>query len=383
MTISTARLPLALYLHIPWCVRKCPYCDFNSHQIDGCPDALGYVRALLDDLAFEAPLIGEREVSTVFIGGGTPSLFPPEVIQTLLLGVAQRINLAADAEITMEANPGTFEAAWYRGYHEAGVNRLSIGVQSFNDDALQALGRIHSSEQAHLAIGQALQSGFDSVNIDLMFGLPGQSLEQARADLAQAIGFSSGHISYYQLTLEPNTLFHRHPPVLPEEDLIAQMHEQGQTQLAAADYRPYEVSAYARADLQCRHNLNYWEFGDYLGIGAGAHGKLSSELGVRRRWRVRHPNAYLSGAGSAQAVSGERWLSEQDLILEFMMNALRLRAGFSLSLFESRTGLPFEKIAALISQAEKRELLLRDGDVFMTTEFGRRYLNELLEIFCL
>ncbi|PLY15704.1 MAG: YggW family oxidoreductase [Sedimenticola sp.] len=376
-------LPLSLYIHIPWCARKCPYCDFNSHQIEGCPDALGYVRALLVDLEFEVKLIGRRQVSTIFIGGGTPSLFPPEAIRTLLLGVAQRVDLAADAEITMEANPGAVEKEWFDGFRAAGVNRLSIGIQSFNDAALLQLGRIHNAEQACAAIEQAAKSGFDSFNLDLMFALPGQTPPQALEDLQLAIGFSPAHISYYQLTLEPNTLFHAQPPVLPEDDDSAEMQEAAQQLLSDAGYAQYEVSAYARAGKQCLHNLNYWLFGDYLGIGAGAHGKLSDAQGVRRRWRIRHPQAYLDAAGDPAAVAGERILARNDLILEFMMNALRLNQGFTTDIFHARTGISFREIEPLLDRALERKLLCMDGDKIMTTPDGQLYLNDLLEDFCL
>ena len=377
-----ATIPLSLYLHIPWCIRKCPYCDFNSHQTEGCPDAMGYVNALLRDLAHESVFVGDRSVSTIFIGGGTPSLFPPEAIRSLLLGVAQRVNLAEDAEITMEANPGTLEKDWYKGYREAGVNRLSMGIQSFHDDALRSLGRVHDSAQAAAAIEEATNAGFSSFNLDLMFGLPGQTLELAEKDIETAIAFSPAHISYYQLTIEPNTLFYTKAPALPDDDLIALMQESGQQKLAAAGYGQYEVSAYAKPGMQCRHNLNYWLFGDYMGIGAGAHGKLSSLDGVQRRWRVRHPEAYLQGAGTEDAVAGERLLSKDDLVLEFMMNALRLNDGFEVNLFERRTGIALMEIASTLTGLFDRELLVKMDDKILATDYGRLYLNEILGEFC-
>lgn len=374
--------PLSLYVHIPWCVQKCPYCDFNSHQIDGCPDAMGYVNALLRDLEFEVDRVDERRVSTVFIGGGTPSLFPPEAIRSLLLGIAQRVQLAADAEITLEANPGTLEKDWYAGYRVAGVNRLSIGIQSFSDDALRRLGRIHNAAQAEAAIDAAIKADFESFNLDLMFGLPGQTLAAAQRDIEMAIGFAPGHISYYQLTVEPNTLFHAKPPVVPDDDLIAQMQALGQQQLGAAGYAQYEVSAYAAPGKSCRHNLNYWQFGDYLGIGAGAHGKLSDPEVVWRRWRVRHPESYLRAAGSEEALAGERCLSQDDRVLEFMMNALRLNAGFEVELFESRTGISLMALEPALTGLRERGLLQSVSGRVVATDLGQRYLNDILEEFC-
>jgi len=379
MPFSTP-LPLSLYIHIPWCVRKCPYCDFNSHQIEGCPDAFGYVRALLADLELELPLAAGRRVETIFIGGGTPSLLPPEAIQTLLRGIGQRIGIAADAEITMEANPGALELERFSGYREAGVNRLSLGVQSFDDEALQRLGRIHDADQALRAIEAAQGAGFDSINLDLMFGLPGQDLQRAISDIEQAIALAPNHISYYQLTIEPNTLFHKRPPLLPEDDALLDIQEAGQRRLSAAGYRQYEVSAYARDGMQCRHNLNYWRFGDYIGVGAGAHGKLTdvTRQAVWRRWRQRHPETYMAAAGSDRAVSGEQRLGPDDLAGEFMLNVLRLNEGFELALFEARTGLSLEEIRPALEQAVGRGLLSLDDERAAPTGLGRRFLNDLV-----
>ncbi|MES9963478.1 MAG: radical SAM family heme chaperone HemW [Candidatus Sedimenticola sp. 20ELBAFRAG] len=375
--------PLGLYIHIPWCLRKCPYCDFNSHQTEGCPDAMGYVRALLADVELELPLVEGREVSTIFIGGGTPSLFPGDAIRTLLLGLGQRIPILADAEITMEANPGTYESGRFAAYREAGVNRLSLGVQSFNDHALGLLGRIHDAEQARAALAEACEAGFNSINMDLMFGLPGQDLETAVADVRQAVAVGVQHISYYQLTLEPNTLFHARPPELPDEDSIAGIQEAGQSLLGDAGYGQYEVSAYARQGFECRHNLNYWGFGDYIGIGAGAHGKLSlpGEGGVWRRWRQRHPLTYMDAAGTERAVSS-RQLDRDDLLAEFMLNALRLHNGFKTELFRTRTGLPLELLEPGLARAREMGLIEVGRERIVPTEQGRRFLNDLVSIFC-
>ncbi|MES9938337.1 MAG: radical SAM family heme chaperone HemW [Sedimenticola sp.] len=375
--------PLGLYIHIPWCLRKCPYCDFNSHQAEESPDATGYVRALLADLQLELPLVEGREISTIFIGGGTPSLFPPEVIRTLLLGVNQRIGISPDAEITMEANPGAFETERFRGYREAGVNRLSIGVQSFNDRALGMLGRIHDSDQARHALAGAMAAGFSNINLDLMFGLPGQDLEAALSDVRQAVDSGVQHISYYQLTLEPNTLFHAQPPKLPDEELIDGIQEAGQALLAGAGYQQYEVSAYAQPDRRCRHNLNYWRFGDYIGIGAGAHGKLTlaGSGEVWRRWRQRHPATYMDAAGTERALSA-RLLGAEDLLAEFMLNALRLHDGFDPALFGERTGLPLEVARPGLDQAREMGLLESGSERIVPSGRGRRFLNDLVSLFC-
>ncbi|MEW8044378.1 MAG: oxygen-independent coproporphyrinogen III oxidase-like protein [gamma proteobacterium symbiont of Phacoides pectinatus] len=376
-------VPLSLYIHIPWCLRKCPYCDFNSHRTQGCPDAHGYVRALLADLDLELPLTGGRRVETLFIGGGTPSLFPPEAILTLLLGVRRRVELAADAEVTMEANPGALEAGRFTAYREAGVNRLSLGIQSFDDEALKALGRVHDAAQARRAIGEAAAAGFDTLNLDLMFGLPGQDAGAAQRDLEQALAFAPDHISYYQLTVEPNTAYHRAPPALPPEDTLARMQEEGEERLEGAGYRQYEVSAYARPGRRCRHNLNYWRFGDYIGIGAGAHGKLTDapSQAVWRRWRLRHPGAYLDAAGGEAVLGGRQRLERDDLVAEFMLNALRLNEGFDLALFEAHTGLSRAVLAPRLAREEARGLLRLEGTQVRPTRQGRRFLNDLVSAF--
>ncbi|OOZ37835.1 radical SAM family heme chaperone HemW [Solemya velesiana gill symbiont] len=375
--------PLGLYIHIPWCLRKCPYCDFNSHETEGCPDAMGYVRALLADLQLELPLAKRREISTIFIGGGTPSLFPPEAIRTLLLGVRSRMAVVADAEITMEASPGTYESGRFEGYLEAGVNRLSLGVQSFDDRALGMLGRIHDASQARAAVTEAMAAGFDSINLDLMFGLPGQVLAGSEADVAEAIAFKPQHISFYQLSLEPNTLFYARPPKLPDEDHIIAFQEAGQSLLASAGYHQYEVSAYAQPGMKCRHNLNYWRFGDYIGIGAGAHGKLARvESGqVQRRWRQKHPVTYMDAAGAERAVSSRELIAE-DLSAEFMLNALRLRDGFEPELFEARTGLLLGQVEPGLLKAREMGLLEPGSERIVATDQGWRFLNDLVALFC-
>jgi putative oxygen-independent coproporphyrinogen III oxidase len=374
--------PLALYIHVPWCLRKCPYCDFNSHAADKSPDAEDYVRVLLSDLELELGHVQGRRIETVFIGGGTPSLFQPEVIQALLHGIGQRVELDPDAEITLEANPGTAEAERFQGYRQAGVNRLSVGIQSFDGTLLQRLGRIHDGDQAMAAVEMAESAGFERINLDLMFGLPGQSLEMALNDVERALSFGTEHLSYYQLTLEPNTLFAARPPRLPEEDLIADIQEQGHGRIRESGLQHYEISAFSRSGGECRHNLNYWRFGDYIGIGAGAHAKLSDPDGaVRRRWRVRHPDAYLASAGTDAAVAGERILGPGDLVAEFMLNALRLQEGFALELFRRRTGLELAVLEPALAEAVEMELVEIAGGRLLPTERGRTYLNDLIGLF--
>ncbi|TCS72698.1 anaerobic coproporphyrinogen III oxidase [Sulfuritortus calidifontis] len=372
--------PLTLYIHLPWCVRKCPYCDFNSHaQREGLPEAR-YVEALGRDLEAALPAIWGRPIEAVFFGGGTPSLFSPEAIDAILTRVRTLTRLNPLAEITLEANPGTFERERFQGYRQAGVNRLSLGIQSFNDDHLRALGRIHSAAEAVRAAEAALAL-FDSVNLDLMYALPGQSLDQAEADLRQAIALGSPHLSAYHLTLEPNTVFAAHPPALPDDELAADMQERVEARLLEAGYGHYETSAFARPGSHCRHNLNYWLFGDYLGIGAGAHSKLSFHDKILRQARVKHPEDYLRKAGSSDGVSEERSLRRSDLPFEFMMNALRLTEGFDSRLFQERTGLPLSQVEAELAEAEARGLLERGQERIRPTPTGRRFLNELLQLF--
>ena len=375
--------PLGLYVHLPWCLRKCPYCDFNSHALAGAVPAEAYVDALLADLEAEAPAVAGRTVETVFIGGGTPSLFPPEAVGRLLAGAAARVAMSADAEITLEANPGAADESRFHGYREAGVNRLSIGVQSFDARALHRLGRIHGPDDAVAAASAARAAGFRHVNLDLMYGLPGQTLDAALADVEQALALAPDHLSHYQLTLEPGTAFHARPPRLPDDDRIAAMLDGARRRLAAAGYRRYEVSAYARPGGRCRHNLNYWGFGDYLGIGAGAHGKLTDPVDgrIRRRAKQRLPRAYMAAAGGPGAVAEERLLTPQDRVLEFMMNALRLTDGVSLTDFHHRTGLATDRLQPALGRAREAGWLTADPDRLAPTPRGLDFLNDLLELF--
>ena len=371
--------PLSLYIHIPWCVRKCPYCDFNSHA---SPEALpeqDYTHALLRDLADELPLAAGRPLQSIFFGGGTPSLFSARAIGDILTGVNAAIDFAPDIEITLEANPGTAEQGRFSGYRAAGVNRLSLGVQSFQTEQLQALGRIHSGDEALRAVDMARRAGLDNINLDLMHGLPGQGVAGAEADLRQAIALAPEHLSWYQLTIEPNTAFHRHPPLLPVEDALADIQDAGEALLAGAGYAQYEISAYAREGRQARHNLNYWLFGDYLGIGAGAHGKLTREGGILRHSKTRLPQHYL--AREERFLAREEAVTAAALPLEFMMNALRLNAGFSQPLFEARTGQPWLQVAPRMEALRQRGLLEYDAGHWRCTLLGRRFLNDVLATF--
>jgi len=379
----TAPPPLSLYIHFPWCIYKCPYCDFNSHAIREDLPETAYIDALLKDLEQELPAIWGRTVQTVFMGGGTPSLFSAQAIDRLLSGVRARLPLSPDAEITLEANPGTVEQEKFAGYRAAGVNRLSIGIQSLNELHLKTLERIHSAEESIHAAETARRAGFDDFNLDLMFGLPGQTATQSCDDLLAAIELRPTHLSWYQLTLEPNTRFYAQPPVLPDNDTLWDMHNRGHTQLAAHDYTQYEVSAFAKAGRQCRHNLNYWRFGDYIGIGAGAHGKIT-DAGhgvVVRRSKQRHPQAYLENAGNDRCIAGQRNLTEAEIVFEFALNRLRLKQGFDLYEFETRCGLPGSRILPILQQASNDDLLLLDGSQVRHTDRGWRFLNDLLERF--
>ena len=369
--------PLALYVHWPWCVKKCPYCDFNSHESRGEVDEAAYLSALIADLEAALPQVWNRPVSSVFIGGGTPSLMRAETVEDLLAAIRMRLPLHPDAEVTLEANPGTAEAAKFEAFRASGVNRLSVGVQSFDNARLAALGRIHDSAEAHRAIDMAL-THFERVNIDLMYALPGQTLAGARQDIATAIGAGVSHISAYHLTLEPNTPFHHTPPSLPDEDLAADMQDMVEAELGAAGFEHYETSAFARPGERCRHNLNYWNFGDYLGIGAGAHGKLSNHEAIWREARHRSPRSYLDGAGRGEFVSTRQDVSRAELPGEFMMNALRLTDGFPVRLFTERTGLPLGVIEESALAARHDGLLeVVDGHMRPTPR-GRRFLNRLL-----
>ena len=374
--------PLGLYVHLPWCTRKCPYCDFNSHASSDIPE-VAYVNAVLVDLDHEIPRIAGRAIESVFIGGGTPSLFSVAAIGSLLDGIRARVGLAADCEITLEANPGSAEADRFAGYRGAGVNRLSIGVQSFDDAALQRIGRIHDARAAHRALDMAQAAGIERINVDLMYGLPGQSWQTAVADVEQALAHGVSHLSHYELNIEPNTLFHRFPPERPDEDAIWEMHTRSVALVEGAGLRRYEISAYARPGAECRHNLNYWRFGDYLGIGAGAHGKLTDGARgvVERSSKHRHPRRYLASRKPGEHEAERRRVAAAELPLEFMLNAARLLEGFSEDLFEARTGLAPATIAAPLGQAEARGLVdWRDGAIRPTAR-GTRFLNDFLLLF--
>ncbi|WP_428035024.1 radical SAM family heme chaperone HemW [Amphritea sp.] len=372
--------PLSLYIHIPWCVRKCPYCDFNSHAVRGEIPQQRYIDALMRDLEQELPGVQGREIATIFIGGGTPSLFDAPGIQQILSGIATRTPLSASAEITMEANPGTFEQARFAGFREAGVNRLSIGIQSFDSHQLQQLGRIHNRNDALHAASKAREIGFDNFNLDLMHGLPGQTPDAALADLQQAIDLQPTHLSWYQLTIEPNTEFFSKPPELPEDEALWAIQEQGQTLLEIHGYHQYEISAYSQPGRQSQHNLNYWQFGDYIGIGAGAHGKISwpQQNRINRRWKQRQPKAYMD---ALKPLSGEQDITPQERPFEFMMNALRLTHGVKSDLFSERTGIPLSAIQPLLEQCRRSGLMATDTAILAPSPQGRLFLNDLLEQF--
>ena len=374
--------PLALYVHLPWCLKKCPYCDFNSHatQPGGEFPETQYLAALCADLEASLPLIWGRRVISVFIGGGTPSLFSPAAIERLLSDIRARLPLEPGAEITLEANPGTFEAERFKAFRAAGVTRLSIGVQSFDDGALQRIGRVHDAAQAHAAVAEA-HAAFDTFNIDLMYALPGQTLALLEADLDTALAYAPPHLSVYHLTIEPNTAFALKPPVVPDEDLASDMLDLITSRTATAGLQRYEVSAFARPGHRCRHNLNYWQFGDYLGIGAGAHGKLSFAHRVLRQVRWREPAAYMGHALAGNAVSNQHEVARRDLPFEFMLGALRLREGFELAQFAQRTGLPLSSVQAALAQAESKGLLERDGGHLRPTVRGFDFLSDMQAMF--
>jgi len=395
--------PLSLYIHLPWCVRKCPYCDFNSHEAPGTLPESEYVDALIRDLEQDLPLIWGRPIVSIFIGGGTPSLFSAEALDRLFSGLRARLKLLPDIEITLEANPGTVEAGKFREFRALGINRLSIGVQSFQDAPLKALGRIHGGREAIAAAEAAHEAGFADFNLDLMHGLPGQTVDSGLADVRQAIALSPSHISYYQLTIEPNTLFHARPPALPDDELLADIEEGGQALLAEAGFSQYEVSAYAKAGQRCAHNLNYWEFGDYVGIGAGAHGKLTlpaeqfvlashpsgllPEAATRRgawlilrRARIKNPRDYQTHAGTPAAFAEEA-VAPRNAAFEFMLNALRLKAGFAPHLFQERAGIPLGLIREPLQKAEDAGLIDWGIQRIAPTPQGWRYLNDLMQHF--
>ncbi|WP_020679318.1 radical SAM family heme chaperone HemW [Marinobacterium rhizophilum] len=372
--------PLSLYIHIPWCVRKCPYCDFNSHAARGELPEAAYVAALMADLEAELADVQGRSIETIFIGGGTPSLFSAAAIHEILQGVAARTPIAAQAEITMEANPGTFEQERFAGFRNAGVNRLSIGIQSFSDTQLKALGRIHNADEAYRAVASARAIGFDNINLDLMHGLPQQDLAGAMQDLDTALSLQPDHLSWYQLTIEPNTEFNSRPPSLPVDEILWDIQEQGQDKLAAAGFAQYEVSAYARAGRQAAHNLNYWAFGDYIGIGAGAHGKLTRPADnlIMRRWKQRQPTAYMD---PVRRFGGENPIARDELAFEFMLNALRLVDGVPLNMLLSRAGISPDSIRPKLDRAVQQGLLEDDPAHIRPTRQGRLFLNNLLELF--
>jgi putative oxygen-independent coproporphyrinogen III oxidase len=393
--------PLGLYVHMPWCVRKCPYCDFNSHEMgkgviripiaapgqgQSAPAVLPeeaekeYVQALIQDLEAALPQIWGRRVHTIFFGGGTPSLFSAASMDTLLSAFRARLVLSPECEITMEANPGTFEAQKFRDYRQAGVNRLSIGIQSFNPRHLKALGRIHDADEARRAIDIA-QASFDNVNLDLMFALPEQTLEEARADVTAALAAGTTHLSFYHLTLEPNTVFYRYPPAIPDHDAAAEIHDLVIATVTGAGYAHYETSAYARPGRESKHNLNYWRFGDYLGIGAGAHSKISFPDRIIRNMRAKQPREYLRRVNEGIAVQEQNEVTRPDLPFEFMMNALRLTDGFVVSSFQERTGLPISAAEKPLAEAERRGLIERTHERIKPTGLGQRFLNDLLELF--
>lgn len=383
-TLQLAALPpLSLYVHFPWCLRKCPYCDFNSHEPAGGAGAIPqaqFLDALRADLEASLPLVWGRPVGSVFIGGGTPSLLSADGIERLLSDVRALLPLAPDCEITLEVNPGTFEAGKFAAFRAAGINRLSIGIQSFDDAKLAALGRVHDGAQAHAAVESA-QRHFDNFNLDLMYALPRQTLAEMQADVEQALRIAPPHLSLYQLTLEPNTVFAKYPPPLPDEDLAAEMHDWIERRTAEAGYRHYEVSAYAGDGRMCRHNLNYWRFGDYLGIGPGAASKLSFPHRIVRQTRLRQPDTYLRAAVSRAFVAESHEVARAELPFEFMLNALRLTTGFPLDWFTERTGLPLSAIEAALGQAEQRGLIVRDLRSAVPTEVGRRFLSDLQALF--
>ncbi|WP_158880232.1 radical SAM family heme chaperone HemW [Rhodanobacter sp. L36] len=380
--------PLSLYIHMPWCVKKCPYCDFNSHGLRSEPPPYAdYIDHLLADLDadrvdFAQALVG-RPIVSIFFGGGTPSLFAPELIERLLDGVRERLPFVDDAEVTLETNPGTVEHGNFDGYLAAGINRMSFGVQSFDDDKLKRLGRIHSSNEAEAAVKSAQDAGYRNINLDLMYALPQQTLQGALADVDHAALLQPTHISHYQLTLEPNTAFAANPPPLPDDDHAWAMQEACEQRLADAGYGQYEISAYAQPGRRCTHNLNYWHFGDYLGIGAGAHGKLSDAGNgqIHRRWKTRHPRAYMEAAGAVSRIGGDSTVEASERPFEYMLNALRLIDGVPMREFAERTGLPLERIGPALATACARGWLIENGEQLQTTALGQRFLNDVIASF--
>lgn len=375
--------PLSIYIHIPWCIRKCPYCDFNSHESKTAIPEQQYIDCLISDLDYTLPKIWGRRVYSVFFGGGTPSLFSARGIDTILAAVRARVTLDSEAEITLEANPGTFEAEKFRGFRDAGVNRLSIGIQSFNAAHLKALGRVHNDDEARRAVDIA-QHNFDNINLDMMFALPSQTFAECETDIDVALSFNTNHLSIYHLTLEPNTLFHRFPPLLPDDDIAADMQDMIEAKLSAAGLDHYETSAYAKPGKRSKHNMNYWQFGDYIGIGAGAHGKVSypdPARGITREARFKQPKNYMEKAALGLSNEEEKIVSVAELSFEFMLNALRINEGFANSLFVERTGLPISAISRELAKATALGLIERDHLYVKPTAKGRLFLNDLLELF--
>jgi len=381
MLTFTTPIPLTLYIHIPWCVRKCPYCDFNSHQVREDIRENHYIDKLIEDLDKDLSKIWGRRISAIFIGGGTPSLFSPESLDKLLRAIHSRLPFTTELEITLEANPGTVEQKKFEGFRQAGINRLSIGIQSFNDKHLKTLGRIHNSHEALNAIQSAKNAGFKNFNVDLMYGLPEQIETEAIQDLNTAIEINPTHISWYQLTIEPNTLFHHKPPSLPEDDIIWDIQNAGEKILSKANFKHYEVSAFSKKDFQCNHNMNYWKFGDYLGIGAGAHSKITdfSNNTVTRYWKTKHPKAYLDNKDSF--IAGEKILNNKDLFGEFMLNALRLRRSINTQLIFERTGLSLDIFIDKIKEAEQKEFIKFKNNIITKSKLGNKFLNNLIEVF--
>jgi len=375
--------PLSLYIHFPWCVKKCPYCDFNSHAKDAALPETDYINSLLADLDHELPLIWGRKLHSIFMGGGTPSLFSAEAMEQLMSGLRARLNFKPDTEITMEANPGTFEQHKFKSFNDIGINRLSIGVQSFNNKHLQQLGRIHDAKEAIRAIEVAHKAGFEKINIDLMYGLPSQTLGEAKGDLQMAMAMNPSHISHYQLTIEPNTYFHVHPPFVPDDERIADIEESCREMFAANGYDRYEISAFAKSGQQCQHNMNYWQFGDYIGIGAGAHGKLTdvAKQQIERRWKVKNPRDYLAASSTEQQTSGSQLLDQQTSAFEFFLNAFRLIEGFDSNLFALRTGQPISSVDKQLQLAESKGLIEWGLDTIRPTQTGLQFLNNLTELF--
>jgi putative oxygen-independent coproporphyrinogen III oxidase len=371
----------SLYIHIPWCVKKCPYCDFNSHEKRDDYDEEVYIDALIRDFKTEIPKVKHRTLKSIFIGGGTPSLFSAKSIGRILSQVDQHLSVTNNVEITLEANPGTFEAEKFKTFRQTGINRLSIGIQSFNDHHLNVLGRIHNSEKAHRAINMAQNAGFEKINLDLMFGLPEQTVEQAVQDIEHALSYQTGHLSHYQLTLEKNTIFYKHPPTLPVDDQIWKMQTECQNKISE-QLSQYEVSAYAAEQQQSKHNVNYWQFGDYIGIGAGAHGKLTNSHGkISRYWKKKQPREYMNTAGKPECIGGENTVIESELPFEFMMNALRLKSGFTLQQFTQRTQLHASTIEPTLTILIDKQLLQLHDSIYRCTNQGWNFLNNTLEHF--